>query len=299
VNVKVSELKAMIKLIDDPDPEIFEVVSGRLLDLGTIALAELKANKNNNINEFSIERINFIVNEIEFSSTLNLFKNWVNEGSEDLLNGVYLISKYNFPDLDILFLDQQIEKIKRDAWLQMNDNLTPLEQIKVLNHIFFNIHKYVKNVGDFYSPNNSYLNKVIDTRKGNPISLSILYLIVGVKLGLPLYGVNLPKNFILAYVEEFSNYNLETEVEDKIVSFYINPYNNGAVLTRKEIDRFLKEQRIKPIDSFYNPCDNLVIVQRLILNLIYSYEKIENNLKVEELKQFASVFKTKLPDVTY
>jgi len=299
VDVKVSELKAMIKLIDDPDPEIFEVVSGRLLDLGTIALAELKANKNNNINEFSIERINFIVNEIEFSSTLNLFKNWVNEGSEDLLNGVYLISKYNFPDLDILFLDQQIEKIKRDAWLQMNDNLTPLEQIKVLNHIFFNIHKYVKNVGDFYSPNNSYLNKVIDTRKGNPISLSILYLIVGVKLGLPLYGVNLPKNFILAYVEELSNYNLETEVEDKIVSFYINPYNNGAVLTRKEIDRFLKEQRIKPIDSFYNPCDNLVIVQRLILNLIYSYEKIENNLKVEELKQFASVFKTKLPDVTY
>jgi len=299
VKVKVSELKAMIKLIEDPDPVIYEAIKDNLLNLGTIALTELKENKEKSINELYLKRINFIVDEIEFSTTLNLFKNWVNEGGDDLLNGVYLIAKYNFPDLNILGLIQQIEKIKRDAWLQMNENLTPLEQIKVLNHIFFNIHKFTRNISDFYSPNNSYLNKVIETKKGNPIALAITYLIVGIKLGLPLYGVNLPKNFILAYVEELYDSGLETEIENKIVSFYINPYNNGAVLTRREIDAFLKQQKIKPIDSFYSPCDNLVIVQRLILNLIYSYEKIEDYEKVEELKQFSNVFKTKLPDVSY
>ncbi len=299
MKVKVSELKAIIKLINDPNPEIFEVVKNKLLDLGTVALLELKEKKKLIKNEFNLEKFNFIIDTIEFSSTLNLFKNWVNEGSDDLLNGVYLISKYNFPDLDIIALDQQIEKIKRDAWLQMNKNLTPLEQIKVLNHILFNIHKFVKNTNDFYSPDNSYLNKVIDTKKGNPISIAILYLIVGIKLGIPLYGVNLPKNFILAYVEKLSNYNLETDIEDKDVSFYINPYNNGVVLTKREIDIFLKDQKIKPLDSFYNPCDNSIIAQRLLLNLVYSYERLSKHEKVEELKQFLSVFKTKLPDVSY
>ena len=299
MKVKVSELKAMIKLIDDPDPVIYNAIKNNLLSLGTIALEELKKKRKEKKNKLSLERTNFIVGEIEFSATLNLLKNWVNDGGDDLLNGVYLIAKYNFPDIDIITLTQQIEKIKRDAWLQMNENLTPLEQIKVLNHIFFNIHKFVRNISDFYSPNNSYINRVIDTKKGNPITLAITYLIVGVKLGLPLYGVNLPKNFILAYVEELYDSGLETEVENKIVSFYVNPYNNGAVLTKREIDYFLKQQKIKPLDSFYSPCDNLTIVQRLILNLIYSYEKLGKHEKVEELKQFAAIFKTKLPDVSY
>ena len=299
MEVKVSELKAMIKLIDDPNKVIYDAIRANLLNLGTIALEELKKNAKKHKEGLALERINSIVKEIEFAATLNLLTNWVNEGGDDLLNGVYLIAKYNFPELDFIALTQQIEKIKRDAWLQMNENLTPLEQIKVLNHIFFNIHKFVRNISDFYSPDNSYINRVIDTKKGNPITLAITYLIVGVKLGLPLYGVNLPKNFILAYVEELYDSGLDTEVENKIVSFYVNPYNNGAVLTKREIDYFLKQQRIKPLDSFYTPCDNLTIVQRLILNLIYSYEKLGKHDKVEELKQFADVFKNKLPDVSY
>ncbi len=291
------ELIALIRLLDDPNTEVYQSVKERLLDSGAECLPELKKAWQNSKDELFLERSTELISEIQFTGTLSEFKQWVQKGGEDLLKAVCLISKYNFPDLDMDFINQKIELIKTDAWLQMTDNLTPLEQIRVINHIIFNIHKFSRNNTDFYSPKNSYINLVLETKKGNPISLAIIYLIITQKLGLPVYGVNLPKNFILAYVEDLYNPALETEPENKIVSFYINPYNNGAVLTKKEIDYFLKQQKIKPRDFFYSPCDNLTIVQRLLLNLIYAYERQKDHKKVSDLKKFLDVFERPLPNI--
>jgi regulator of sirC expression with transglutaminase-like and TPR domain len=296
--MKESEIKALITLLEDPDWTVYEAVKTRLIDFGDEVLPQLKEAWENSKSDIFLERSMTIISDVQFNKTYNLFKNWVNSDEANLFDGAFLIAKYNFPDLDKDEIFQKVEKIKRDAWLQMNDNLTPLEQIRVLNHIIFNIHKFIRNNMDFYSPKNSYLNLVLETKKGNPVSLAILYLLVAVKLGLPVYGVNLPKNFILAYVEELSNPNLETDLDDKIVSFYINPYNNGAVLTKREIDYFLKQQKLKPLDYFYTPCDNLTTIQRLLLNLIFAYERQEDFAKAEELKKFLKLFKKQLPDYT-
>jgi regulator of sirC expression with transglutaminase-like and TPR domain len=292
------ELKALISLLEDPDWTVYEVVRNRLIGLGSEILPALKNSWELNENELFLERSSLIISEIQFNDVYKNFKNWVDTGAESLIEGAYFVAKYNFPDLDYDELIHKIEKIKRDAWLQMNDNLTPLEQIRVLNHIIYNIHKYTRNNTDFYSPKNSYINQVVESKKGNPVSLAILYLAVGTKLGLPVYGVNLPKNFIIAYVEELFSATIQTHPEDKIVSFYINPYNNGAVLTKREIDYFLKQQRIKPMDYYYLPCDNGTTIQRLIMNLVFSYEKQEEYSKVEELQKFLNCFEKPLPDIT-
>lgn len=291
-----SEINALIKLLEDPDRSVYNAVKSRLTEIGSNILTELKTAWEENNNDLFLERSSEIISTVQFNQTFDLFKAWVKSDDPNLLEGAFLITSYKFPELDKDIILQKVEKIKRDAWLQMNDNLTPLEQIRVLNHIIYNIHKFVRNNMDFYSPKNSYLNLVLETKKGNPVSLAILYLVVANKLGLPVYGVNLPKNFILAYVEEHSGTNLKTALEDKIVSFYINPYNNGAILTKREIDYFLKQQKIKSLDYFYTPCDNHTIIQRLILNLIYAYERQEDFSKSEDLKKFLSLFKKQLPN---
>jgi regulator of sirC expression with transglutaminase-like and TPR domain len=296
--MEVPEKKALISLLEDPDWTVYEAVKNRLTALGPEILPELKSSWETNINELFLERSSLIISEIQFNETFQEFKNWVDGGGVNLLEGAFLISKYNFPELEFELIQQKIEKIKRDAWLQMNDNLTPLEQIRVLNHIIFNIHKFTRNNTDFYSPKNSYISQVLETKRGNPVSLAIVYLTVGTKLGLPIYGVNLSKNFILAYVEELNPSSIETQPEDKIVSFYINPYNNGAVLTKREIDYFLKQQRIPPMDYYYVPCNNSIIIQRLIVNLIFSYEKQEDFSKVEDLQKFLNCFENPLPDLS-
>ena len=294
--MEVPELKALISLLDDPDWTVYEAVKNRLTNLGTEILPELKSSWESNANELFLERSSLIISEIQFNDTFTQFESWVDNGASNLLEGAFLIAKYNFPDIEFDIIQQKIEKIKRDAWLQMNDNLTPLEQIRVLNHIIYNIHKFTRNNTDFYSPKNSYINQVLETKKGNPVSLAILYLTVGNKLGLPIYGVNLSKNFIIAYVEELFGIPEKTAPEDKIVSFYINPYNNGAVLTKREIDYFLKQQRIPAMDYYYVPCNNSIIIQQLIVNLIYSYKKQEDETKIEDLRKFLNCFENPLPD---
>jgi len=294
-----SELKALITLLDDPDDTVYESVQKRLNEIGVPIVPELKDAWVQSKDELFLERSSSIISSIQFNDTFNRFKKWVADGAENLFEGTFLVAKYNFPDLDYQLINLSIEKIKRDAWLQMNDNLTPLEQIRVINHIIFNIHKFDRNNTNFYSPNNSYINQLLKTKKGNPISLAILFLIIAKKLELPVYGVNLPKNFLLAYAEELYETGLGVEIENKIVSFYINPYNNGAILTKREIDYFLKQQKIKPQDIFYKVCDNKIIIQRLLLNLIYSYEKQKKTEKAEDLKKFADVFENPLPDVLY
>ncbi len=117
--------------------------------------------------------------------------------------------------------------------------------------------------------------------------MRIIYLILTQKLGIPVCGVNIPKNFILAYVEDLYNQNSETDLENKDVSFYINPYSNGAVITKREIDNFLKQQKIKPFDFFYSPCTNHTIIQRLLLNLIYAYERRKDLKKVHDFKNIS------------
>jgi regulator of sirC expression with transglutaminase-like and TPR domain len=296
--MEAPELKALISLLDDPDWTVYEAVKSRLTDLGPQILPDLKNSWDTNINELFLERSTLIISEIQFNDTFRKFKLWIDTGGTNLLEGAFLIAKYNFPDLDFDMVQQKIEKIKRDAWLQMNDNLTPLEQIRVLNHIIYNIHKFTRNNTDFYSPKNSYINQVLETKRGNPVSLAILYLTIGAKLGLPIYGVNLSKNFILAYVEELYGSTSETLPEDKIVSFYINPYNNGAVLTKREIDHFLKQQRIPPMDYYYVPCNNFTIIQRLLVYLLYAYEKQDEVSKHDDLRKFLNCFENPLPDMS-
>jgi regulator of sirC expression with transglutaminase-like and TPR domain len=103
---------------------------------------------------------------------------------------------------------------------------------------------------------------------------------MAVELGLPIYGVSMPRNFILAYIDEHNTYDLN----DPEILFYINPFNEGKVLGEREIDYFLKQQKIEPREKYYLPCSNIEIIKKLILNLIYSYEKLGYPDKVNDLK---------------
>jgi len=128
-------------------------------------------------------------------------------------------------------------------------------------------------------------------KKGNPISLSLLYSVIAQRLGIPIYGVNLPKNFILAYADEVANLKTYEGDENEQILFYINPFNRGAVFGRREIDYYIKQQKLEPQKAFYIPCSNAEIIQRMILNLIFSYEQQAFKEKVVELQELFKIVK--------
>jgi regulator of sirC expression with transglutaminase-like and TPR domain len=284
------EINALITLLDDPDKSIYQAISQTLMDKGIEIVPDLeKAWENSSVSSVQ-DRLEYIIQKIQLNHVHASLAVWLNNGATDLLEGSYIIAKYQYPELGFYEVVNAIDKIKHDVWLEINDNLTALEKVRVINHILFDLQKFSANNSNYYSPQNSYINQVLQSKKGNPISLSIVYAVVAQKLGLPVYGVNLPKNFILAYKDEY--HDLFPTGEE--VLFYINPFNKGAVLGRKEIDLFLKQQNINPEPIFYKPCSNVDIIQRMILNLIYSYEKLGYESKVKDLHSLMKL--TKLND---
>lgn len=287
MNMEKKEFIAMISLLDDNDHEIIGAITQSLLGKGTDIIPELERAWETVLDDRMQERLGTLIQELQFAAVKEDLKRWVHTGASNILEGAFYVARFNFPDLSYDTVNNYIEIIRKDVWLEINDNLTALEKVKILNFILFQIHKFGRNPSDLYAPQNSYVHQVIESKKGNPVSLAIIYLSVAWKLGLPIYGVNLPGNFILAYKDEYRQYDAADESED--VLFYINPFNKGAVLGRREIDYFITQQQLEPLSSYYTPCSNRDIVIRLIDNLVLSYEKLGNIRKIERLKELLNI----------
>lgn len=283
---KKSEIKALLLLLDDPNSEVFTQVSQRILTEGEDIIPDLEKAWEMSLNEVLQERIENLIQEIQFTSTQKQLIDWKENDSTNLLKGAYLIAKYQYPDLKYEDILESFNQIKRDTWLEISNNLTALEKVRVLNHIFYQIHDFSGNSTNFFAPQNSYLNHVFESKKGNPLTLGIIYISLAQELNIPIYGVSMPRNFILAFVDEF---NLENPYEEDVL-FYINPYNKGTVLGKREIDYFLKQQKMEPKDTYYKPCTNIEVIKKLILNLVYSYEKLGYPDKVESMKELYNIF---------
>lgn len=279
------ELDALIKLLDDPDITIYRDIEDRILSIGIEAKDYLKDASLETVNTIRRERLENLISILNFDYIKKELHTWKNSKENDLLTGIVLIAEYQYPDLDTENIRNKIELIRKDAWLEINNNLTALEQVKILNHVFFDIHGFKANKKDFYAPENSYINDLLLLKKGNPISLSSLYSIIAQSLDIPVYGVNLPEHFILAYVDSPVH---TLAITDDIL-FYINVFNNGVVFTKNEINQFLEKINLQPEASYFLPCSNTTILQRIINNLIFSYSKQNKQNKVKELEYLMEI----------
>lgn len=274
------KIEALINLLDDTDVEVVEHVTQQLVSYGSDILPVLSNLSADTTDDAHQQRIEAIKRQINLAEVYDNLRLWADNGSRELFEGVFWIARYRQPDLDKGHLNQQIENIKLDLWIELNKDLTPLEKIKKVNHVFYNVYHFRGDVEDYHSPENSFLHEVLANRKGNPISLSILYAILCQRVGIPVYGVNLPQHYVLSlkdhdtFPDETSTkgyYYLEPTQEGKTL-FYINSFNKGTVFSQWNIDQFLKQLNIEAEDTYYEPCSNLATVMRVCRNLIYAYE---------------------------
>ena len=281
-----NELNALINLLEDPDEVVFVAVKEQILSMGSEVIPALENVWENTFNNILQSRIEDIIHTIQMEQVKAELLLWVETGGNDLLAGTLLISRYQYPDLDTEQVRKQIDLIKRDVWLEINPNLTAYEKVKVINHILFDVYNFSGNTSNYHAPQNSFINNVLESKRGNPLLLSIVYSVIAQGLNIPIYGVNLPEHFILAYRDEYS---IQQEGEDEAILFYINPFSRGAVFSRREIDTFLKQLKLEPNRIFYESCPNIDIVSRQVRNLIHSYEKLGYPNKVNDLKDLLAI----------
>ena len=281
-----STLAALINLLDEPDEGAFNLIREQILLLGMDAIGPLEKCLENRFEAVVEERIRSIILKLNQEILYVEFSNWLNIGSSDLLKGFILVTKTEYPSLDEEEIVIGIEQLKMDIWIELHDNLTALENVKVLNHMIFDIHHFEGNKTDITAPQNNFITTLLENKQGSALSLGILLIVLGQKLGLPLYGVNLPQHFILAYLTDTGIVN----PGENDVLFYINPFTRGTIFTRRDIDLFIGQMKIKPEKSFFAPCSNPVIIRRLIETLIFSYNQTGDTGKIENLETLLTAY---------
>ena len=277
--MKKQELQALINLLDDKDAFVYNAVRKKLLQSESDIISDLEIVVSTSENSLLTERAKDIIRQHRLQKSDEDFKEWL-KNDKRLLYGAFLIAKYQYPEIVYEDVEDKLNKIVSALRSEINFYLTGLQQIRKINHVLYDVHRFTPDFSNIINPETSFLNKVLENKKSNDVLIAVVYIYISQKLGLPVYGVDFPRSFLLMFKDERSGEAL----------FYINPLNKGAVVTKNDISRFLKNHKIKQKEQFFKPCSNKHIIKRLLKFLMNSYIQKNDKTKTEEIKRILNLF---------
>ncbi|GAA3946114.1 transglutaminase-like domain-containing protein [Hymenobacter algoricola] len=271
------EIKALISLLDDP--EIAPQIQGKIESLGESIIPFLEESWEESLDPQQQQRLEDLIHNLQFEGLQQRLRVWRDSGGENLLEGMWLLNSYQYPDADLQALSRAIEQLRFEVWTLLRPDMHPADQVQALNYVLFRTHKFSANTQNFHSPANSMLHLVLETRRGNPLTLCVIYLLVAQRLNLPIFGVNLPNLFVLTFQPD----------DLAVLPFYINCYNRGLILSRTDIEHYVGQLNLSQNDIFYEPCTHLDIVRRALRNLMMSFEKMQEPGKSAEVGKLLAI----------
>jgi hypothetical protein len=282
----MTKIEALIRLLEDPNNQVFEQVKNELVKIGDDALSSLEnaAQKNSFGDEFN-ERVVSLINEIQRNVLKDELIQWINSEEKDLLLGSIIVSKHHDTYLEDSLVFDAIQSLRRAIWLEFNDYQTSFEQIKIFNRIFFGVFQFKCLNKETYSPDEIDISKVLESKQGAPLTIGLIYSIIAQSLDLPVYGVNLPNSFVLAFMDYNQSNFIINQQNDFGVLFYINPKALGDILDAREIDAFLSSRNLNPNRSHFEPCSNSSLIKRMIEDLMISFQHIGDVRKASDLNE--------------
>ena len=285
------KLQALINLLSDPDPFVFAAVEKELLKENHNIIPALEEKWESGFDENCQERIESIIQNLQFKQTKKLIRDWFRDKEHNLLDGVLLIDKFQYPDLNQLKINQKIESIKNSIWVELSNSLTILEKTTILNYFFFNVHGFKIDLQNIQLPQNCFINQVLETKKGNPFSISILYTVIARALGLSTQFIDFPRNPLIAIADADIARKAHGNTRNSDVLFYINPSNKGAITSRKEIEHHLVTNSYAPIHQYTKPQSDSYLIQSHIGFLVKAYQSVGFSEKEEKVRLLYRMFK--------
>jgi regulator of sirC expression with transglutaminase-like and TPR domain len=275
------EISALFLLIDDPDEEVFDAVSKKIVDYGKPIIPNLEHLWETNPSEDVQNRIELLIHRLHFRDLTEDFHQWSVSGHHDLMLGALLVSKFQYPELSTTPVLQEIEKVRRNIWLELNNYLTPLEQINIVTSILYSYYGLKGGETSYQEPNEFLLPKTLEGKRGNQISNGILYLILCELLDIPVKAIGVPKQFVIAYFKPgYSEENLPNPINK--IEFFIDP-TSGQVFTHRDVESYFKRIAVPATGNYFKPQSNKRIIQQLLQELSKCYDDDKNRYKQGEL----------------
>jgi hypothetical protein len=282
------EIEALFKLIDDPDTEVFSIVSDRIVNYGNSIIPNLENLWENTVNGNVQKRIEILIHKLHYHGLQNDLTEWSSNTYNDLLFGALLVAKYQYPDLHTTPILQDLDRIKRNIWLELNNYLTPLEQANVLCSILYNYYELSGSEVSYESPNDFFINKVLESKRGNAISMGILYQVMCDLLDINASIISIPKQMIIAFYHSdfYADKSLE-DARDKI-HFYVDAVN-GQAYSYLDIQKYFKRINIVPKSEHFKPLSHKRTIQILLEEVGKCFNNSDLVDKKEEVTALAKI----------
>ncbi|HRH51563.1 MAG TPA: transglutaminase-like domain-containing protein [Panacibacter sp.] len=282
------EISALFTLIDDPDEEVFSTVSERIVNYGPAIIPNLENLWENTPADEVQGRIEMLIHRLHFTDLVKDITEWRDSAYHDLLFGALLVAKFQYPELHTTPVLQEIEKIRRNVWLEMNSYLTPMEQANVISSILYNYYNLKGTEIAYINPDDFFLHKVLQTKKGNAISNGILYMVLAELLDIPVRAINIPRQFILAYFNSEYDPAIHDDDAHNGISFYVDA-TTGQPFSHKDVEAYFKRISVPLTASYFKPLPKKRIIQMLLEELAHCFETPEFLYKKTELLQLAAL----------
>jgi regulator of sirC expression with transglutaminase-like and TPR domain len=269
--VDPKEYQSLLRLLDD-ESSVYDAVQQKLLEMGADVVPLLRETAETGspiVRERAIE----IAERITIGQLRTQFRDLVehtDHGDIDLERGLFIIARYQYSDLDVKYYTEMLNGFAAELDAKLTGHDDPNEILYLINSFFITQKKFQGNKVDYYNPDNSYINRVLDNRMGNPISLCIVYLLIARRLNIPLTGIGMPSHFLLKFAVGTSE-------------IFIDPFSGGLLLTRQQCIASLDQAGFGYTPSYLEKVSDRYIVERVLRNLVLAYTQQGESLRARNL----------------
>jgi regulator of sirC expression with transglutaminase-like and TPR domain len=285
---KVSEINALFKLIDDPDEEVFNTIADRLLVYGSPIIPDLEHLWENTLDEATLERIEMMIYKLRYQDLKEAFTKWNADPDASLFEGALLVTQFQFPELALDTLRHQMEKIRRNIWLELNNYLTPLEQANVIRNILYNYYQIKGVEVNYEKPEEFLIASPLQFKKGNAIANTLLYAELCQQLTIQAHFINIPKQCIIAFYA--SDWDPEEIVPNpqEFIQFYVEG-TTGNAFSQKDLDQYMLRSNIEPKNAYYKPLTNTQIIKKHLIEFAKCFQSPTLQYKQKDLLELADL----------
>lgn len=278
----------MTKLLDDPDITVYDHIEKKMVDFGKDVIPLLENVWRNSRDLLVQTRIEEIIERINFNKILDEFSLWKSLENPELIDALTILNQLQYPNYDTAQLYRQIEEKSKEIWLELNENLTALELVNVLNKIIFEMWSFRSvNDNDNDAFHYHFLSNLLELRCGNQFSISLFYLFIAEKMDLLMMPVLLEDQLVIAYLNEYKQ---ADEVTGDDILFYINPNEGGLIFDDLSIRQWIMKHGLEEKSSYFLPTDNKQVIKTYIDRLIAGYTQKGAIKNVQFLETLRSSF---------
>ncbi len=279
-----SRFRALMRLIDDEDPQVSAAVEKELLGSGD-EIVPLLENERENAESKIRKRIEDLISRIyleKLQRHYDLLLDFVLQRDFSLERALFLLAKPLYPEVDYVLIESHLNELANELRKRITVLEDPYDIVQRVNDFFLNEIGFSGNSKDYYNPDNSVLHRVLETHRGIPISLGTVYLLVGRRLNLPVFGVGAPAHFLVKFV-----------LEGKEI--YVDVFNGGRIMSRKDAQEFISDMGFSFEPRFLKESSDLEVLARTCRNLARAFSAADEQPKANVLMELSIELERLIP----